>query len=225
VSTTSDPPLVREAAPPFRGGDATLARALRTALVLVLVTALYNAVEAGLALWSGIRASSVVLVGFGLDSIIECAAASVLLWRLALEARGASATRIRQAERTVRRFIGATFIALAVYVVGQAGYSLLTVHAPTESWLGIGLAVASLTIMPVLALWKLRIAARIGSAALRAEAKETLACSYLSFTLLLGLVANAMLGWWWADPVAALVMVPWLVKEGREGLAGDDCCA
>lgn len=217
------PPRLGDVAPTGTGA-ATFARAMRTALVLVLLTAIYNAVEAGLALWSGFQASSVVLVGFGLDSIIECAAASVLLWRLALEAREASQARVRSAERTVRRFIGVTFLALALYVVGQAGYSLLTAHAPSESWLGIALALASFLIMPLMALGKLRAAARIGSAALRAEAKETLACSYLSFTLLLGLVANATLGWWWADPAAALVMVPWLVKEGREGLSADDCC-
>jgi divalent metal cation (Fe/Co/Zn/Cd) transporter len=120
--------------------------------------------------------------------------------------------------------VGATFLLLAVYVSGQAGFSLLARHVPDESLLGIALAVASLIVMPLASWGKLRAAREIGSAALRAEAKETLACSYLSFALLLGLVANTTVGWWWADPAAALLMVPWLVKEGREGLRGDDCC-
>ena len=97
-------------------------------------------------------------------------------------------------------------------------------EVPAESWPGILLAVASLIVMPGLAFWKLRAAREIGSRALRAEARETLACAYLSFALLLGLVANAVAGLWWADPVAALAMVPWLVKEGREGLSGEGCC-
>ena len=113
---------------------------------------------------------------------------------------------------------------LALYVTIQAGWTLWQRAAPEESTLGIIVAAASLIVMPLVSWGKLRAAREIGSAALRAEAKETLACSYLSFTLLVGLVANATVGWWWADPVAALLMVPWLIKEGREGLSGDGCC-
>ena len=196
----------------------------RIALVLVVATMAYNVVEAGVALWQGASAGSVALVGFGLDSLIECAAAGVLLWRLAVEARGADGETLERTERRVHRFVGATFIALALYVTVQAVYTLWTRHVPEESLVGIALAVASLVIMPLVAWGKLRAAREIGSGALRAEAKETLACSYLSFALLFGLAANAAAGWWWADPVAALVMVPWLVKEGREGLEGDGCC-
>jgi divalent metal cation (Fe/Co/Zn/Cd) transporter len=162
-------------------------------------------------------------VGFGLDSVIECLAATVLFWRLNVEARGAPHAEIEHAEQRVRRFVGATFFALALYVISQGAFVLWTRDAPAESGLGIALAIASLVVMPLVALGKLRAADRIGSRALRAEAKETLACSYLSFALLLGLAANATLGWWWADPLAALAMVPWLVKEGREGLAGEAC--
>jgi len=189
----------------------------RTALVLVLLTATYNLLEAGIALWSGLRARSVVLVGFGLDSVIECAAAAVVLWRLRLEWRGVDEEMLENAERRVHRFVGATFFALAAYVVAQATWVLSIGEPPAESLLGIVLAVASLIIMPLVAWGKLRAARAIGSAALRAEAMETLACSYLSLTLLLGLGANAIWGWWWADPVAALAMVPWLIREGREG--------
>ncbi len=192
-------------------------RWVRIGLSLVVATMAYNAVEAAVALWAGVHAGSVVLVGFGLDSIIELAAASVLLWRLSLESRGVSEDQLEHAEERVQRFVGLTFFLLAAYVVGQALWVLWTVNTPAESLLGILLAVASLLVMPLVAWGKLRAAREIGSAALRAEAKETLACSYLSFTLLVGLVANAALGWWWADPAAALLMVPWLIHEGREG--------
>ncbi len=198
---------------------------VRAALWLVGGTLAYNVVEAGIALASGTRAESIALVGFGLDSVIECAAAGVLHWRLAVESQGADHEEVEASERRVRRFVGITFIALALYVLAESGWSLHTRARAAESVVGIGLAVASLIIMPVLSLLKLREAARIRSGALRAEAKETLACAYLSAALLLGLAANAALGWWWADPVAALLMVPWLVKEGIEGLRGDECCS
>ena len=195
----------------------------RIALALLVATIAYNLIEAGLALWSGVSARSVVLVGFGLDSLIECVAAGVLLWRLRLERRGADTETLEHAERRVHRVVGVTFFALAAYVVGQAAWTFFGGDAPAESWLGIALAIASLVVMPLVAWGKLRAAKEIGSGALRAEAKETLACTYLSFTLLLGLGANALLGWSWADPVAALAMVPWLIREGREGF--EDGCS
>ena len=195
---------------------------VRIGLGLVVATMAYNVVEACLALWFGAEAESVALVGFGLDSIIETAAAGVLLWRLYIEARGAAPEEVDAAERGVLRFVGATFLALALYVLGQASWVLWQQEAPSESFIGILLAVASLVIMPLVSMGKLRAAAELGSAALRAEAKETLACSYLSFTLLLGLGANASVGWWWADPVAALLMTPWLIKEGLEGVRGEE---
>ena len=195
----------------------------RIGLWLVGATLAYNVVEAAIALSSGAAADSIALVGFGLDSGIEVAAAAVLLWRLALEAGGTDGDELELAERRVHRFVGATFLALAVYVTGQAGWTLWSQDEPRESVVGIVLAAASLAIMPLVSWGKLRAAREIGSAALRAEAKETLACSYLSFALLLGLLANAAAGWWWADPVAALAMVPWLIREGREGIRGESC--
>jgi divalent metal cation (Fe/Co/Zn/Cd) transporter len=206
-------PAVRDGAPDWA----------RIGLWLVAATLAYNVIEAGIALWAGSEAESIALLGFGLDSLIECAAAGVLLWRLSLEARGVDAHTLAHAERRVHRFVGATFLALAAYVTLQSAASLWLRSAPEESWLGIALAGASLVLMPLLAWGKLRAAREIGSAALRAEAKETLACSYLSFALLLGLGANASVGWWWADPAAALAMVPWLVHEGREGVRGERC--
>jgi divalent metal cation (Fe/Co/Zn/Cd) transporter len=192
----------------------------RIARSLVFATLAYNVVEAAIALWAGAEASSIALLGFGLDSVIECAAAAVLRWRLTPRV-SADAERLEATERTAHRFIGATFIALATYVALQASTTLWSRHAPQESLLGIVLACVSLLLMPPLAWGKLRAAQRVGSAALRAEAKETLACCYLSLTLLLGLAANAAAGWWWADPLAALLMLPWLLHEGAEGLRGD----
>ncbi len=189
---------------------------VRRSVWLVAGTMAYNVVEAVVALWAGLGARSIVLVGFGLDSVIELGAATVVLWRMMLEVSGADIGRRASAERMVRRFVGVTFFLLALYIIGQATWSLWARDAPEESLLGIVLAVLSLIVMPLVALGKLRAARVVGSGALRAEAKETLACSYLSFCLLLGLGANAAIGWSWADPVAALLMVPWLVHEGRE---------
>ena len=195
---------------------------MRIALRLVVATMVYNAIEAVIAIWSGARAQSIALVGFGLDSIIEVLAASALLWRLSAEAQGAAQQTIEARECFVHRFVGVTFFALALYVSVEAGWTLWAREVPSISGIGIVLALASLVIMPLVSWGKLRAASAIGSAALRAEAKETLACSYLSLTLLLGLGANAAAGWWWADPIAALLMVPWLIKEGFEGWRGDD---
>lgn len=195
----------------------------RVAVRLVVATMAYNLAEGALALWAGVRAGSIALVGFGFDSYLELAAAGALLWRLRVEARGDGAEEVERTERRVHRVVGATFVALALYVTLQSAWVLWRRLPPEESPVGIALAVASLVIMPLVAWGKLRAARELGSAALRSEAKETLACSYLSFALLLGLAANAAAGWWWADPAAALLMVPWLVKEGLEGLRGEGC--
>ena len=193
-------------------------RWLRIGLGLVIATMLYNIAEAVIALWAGSRAASIALIEFGLNSLIELSAGGILLWRLRLDLQGVAAERVARADRRVHQFVGASFFALAVYVLGQASWILWRQAAPDESPIGIILACLSLTIMPLVSFGKLRAATVVGSQALRAEAKETLACSYLSLTLLLGLGANAALDWWWADPVAALGMLPWLIKEGREGL-------
>ena len=195
----------------------------RIGLWLVATTMAYNILEGVLAIGAGFDAKSIALVGFGLDSFIECAAATALFWRLGIETRGADPESIERSERRVHRFVGSTFLVLALYVLIQAGWTLWQKEAVEESVIGIILAIASLIVMPLVSWGKLHAAKALGSAALRAEAKETLACSYLSFTLLLGLVANAVAGWWWADPAAALFMIPWLVKEGMEGVRGEHC--
>ena len=195
----------------------------RISFLLVAGTLGYNLVEAVIAIWSGERADSIALLGFGLDSIIECSAAGVVLWRVSVEARGRDPEHVEAAERRVRRFVGGTFLALAFYILAEAGWGLWKREAPAVSPVGIGLAVTSLLIMPALAWGKLTAARGLRSRSLEAEARETFVCSLLSFALLLGLAANATAGWWWADPVAALAMIPWLVKEGLEGLKGEEC--
>ena len=195
---------------------------MRIGLWLVGATMGYNSIEAVIAIWSGLVADSIALVGFGLDSIIELAAAAALFWRLGVEAKGADEEAVEAAERRVHRFVGITFFALAAYVLTISIWTLTGHGQPKESIVGIVLAAASLIIMPLVAWGKLRAARNIPSPALGAEAKETLACSYLSLTLLLGLTTNAIAGWWWADPIAAILMVPWLVREGLEGVSGED---
>jgi len=189
---------------------------------LVAGTMAYNSVEALVALWAGLAAGSIALVGFGLDSVIEMAAAVVVLWRMTIEGRGANTERVGVAEARVRRFVGTTFFLLAMYVMARSAWALWTHDTPSESIVGIVLAGVSLSVMPLIAFAKFKVADAVGSNALRAEAKETLACSYLSFCLLLGLAANAIRGWWWADPVAAALMVPWLVREGMEAFEEDE---
>ena len=195
---------------------------LRVGIILVIATMLYNVVEAVVALWAGVEAASIALIEFGSNSVIELVAASVLIWRLRLEARGADSDQVARADLVVHRFVGLSFMALALYVLIQSLWMLWYREVPSASTIGMLLATASLIIMPLVSFGKLRAATEVGSRALRAEAKETLACSYLSFTLLLGLGANAALSWWWADPVAALLMIPWLVKEGLEGLSSKE---
>lgn len=205
------------------GADHSTRRWLRIALWLVGATLLYNVLEAVIALAFGRKADSIALVGFGLDSCIEVAAALALFWRLWLQGQGEESETAERRERAVHRFVGATFFLLALYILAEAGWTLWAREAPRTSPVGIALAVASLIVMPLVSLGKLRAAREMDSPALRAEALETLACSYLSLVLLLGLGLNAALGWWWSDPAAALLMLPWLVKEGLEGLRGDGC--
>lgn len=190
---------------------------------LVALTAAYSAVEAVVALWAGVTADSVALMGFGFDSAIELAASVAVLNRMRLEGSGTAGALIDRAERRVRRFVGWTFVVLAGYVIVEAGLGLWRREAPQESVLGIMLAAVSLVVMPLLAWGKFRTAGMLGSRALAAEAKETLACAYLSGCLLVGLTLNATVGWWWADAVAALAMVPWLLHEAREAMEDDPC--
>jgi divalent metal cation (Fe/Co/Zn/Cd) transporter len=194
---------------------------VRRGLYLSYATLGYNSLEGIIAIAAGITAGSIALVGFGADSLIELAASLAAIWRLRADL---DAGRRERAERVSLRLIGVSFLVLAAYVTAEAAKSLLTREAPDESTVGIVLAAASLVVMPVLARAKRQVANAMGSAALRADAQQTTLCAYLSAILLGGLVLNAAAGWWWADPVAALVMVPIIAREGVAGLKGRDAC-
>jgi divalent metal cation (Fe/Co/Zn/Cd) transporter len=185
-------------------------------------TLAYNSLEGVLAIIVGLGAGSVALVGFGVDSGIELAASGMALWRLSADAEPARRARV---ERTSHRVIGALFVALALYVAYDAAEALLRHEAPEASVPGIVLAIASLIVMPFLARQKRRVGVALGSRALVSESAQTSLCTYLSAILLGGLLLNALVGWWWSDPVAALVMVPIIAKEGVEGLRGQPACA
>jgi divalent metal cation (Fe/Co/Zn/Cd) transporter len=184
----------------------------RQAVRLEYFTVGWNVIEAGVAIIAGVLASSIALVGFGLDSVIETVAAVALLWRLRQRGEWKEAA----AESRALRIVGATFFLLAAYVTYESVRDLWLRERPQESLIGMVLAGVSLVVMPVLGTAKRRLARRMGSRALAADGMETLLCAYLSFTLLLGLGLNAWLGWWWADPVAALAMVGFMLREGWE---------
>ena len=192
---------------------------LKWAKFLLLATILYNIAEGAIALWSGAAAGSFALVFFGADSYIEVAAASLVLWRVGIE----DEEYAEMVEQRVVRFIGWTFLALSAAIVFQSVWALSQRSGAEESLVGIGLAVASVAIMPLIAVWKLQVAAKGNLLSIASEAKETIACSALSLTLLVGLVANAALGWWWLDAVTSLMLFPWLLREGLEGIRGDAC--
>jgi divalent metal cation (Fe/Co/Zn/Cd) transporter len=193
---------------------------VRRGLWLEWFTVAYNTAEGVCAVAAGLLAGSVALTGFGLDSAIEVTSGAALLWRLNSDA----AVDRHRREKTALRVVGASFLALAAYVAFEAIESLVRRELPERTVFGIAVATASLIIMPFLARAKRRIAARIDSVALTADSRQTDLCAYLSAVLLGGLVLNWMLGWWWADPVAALVMVPIIAKEGLSALSGRDSC-
>lgn len=184
---------------------------------LEYLTIVWNCLESLLAIGAGWLAGSIALVGFGVDSVIESLSGLALLWRLQDGERG------EQREQAALRFVGVSFLLLAAYVAFDALHSLLRREPPEASYAGIALALLSLAVMPLLARAKRRVAAQLNSRALAADSKQTDLCAWLSAILLGGLLLNALLGWWWADPVAALVMVPIIAREGIQALRGRAC--
>ncbi|MBN1569199.1 MAG: cation transporter [Acidobacteria bacterium] len=183
-------------------------------------TILYNCLEGLISISAGIIAGSVSLIGFGIDSVIEVTSGAALLWRLNHDR---NPQRREWAERATLRVVGACFLALSIYVLYESGSMLLRREAPDQSVPGIVLAAVSVIVMPYLAKAKRKVAATIDSAAMRADSRQTDFCAYLSAILLGGLSLNALFGWWWADPVAALVMVPIIVNEGINSFRGKGC--
>lgn len=191
---------------------------IKTARRLEYATLGWNSVEATVSITAGLLAGSVALVGFGADALIESVSGSVLLWRLRSGELGESR------ERRALQLVGVSFLVLAAYVLFDAGKSLLRREPPGASTIGIVIATVSLIIMPVLARAKRRVAQRMNSAALAADSRQTALCAYLSAILLIGLLLNHQIGWWWSDPVAALVMAPIIAREGVEALRGEHSC-
>lgn len=193
---------------------------IRRGVYLEFLTVGYNSLEGIIAIASGILAGSVALVGFGFDSGIEVLSGLILLWRLYSDT---DEERREMIERRALKLVGITFLILAAYVSWDAARSLWLGEAPDESIVGIILAAVSLVVMPILVRAKRNVASAIESRALDADATQTALCTWLSAILLAGLLLNATLGWWWADPVAALLMVPIILNEAREALRGEHC--
>src|SRR5712672_3023170 len=183
-------------------------------------TIVWNTLEGVIALVSGIVAGSISLVGFGIDSFIEVTSGSVLLWRMSVDSQ---VHRRELNERRALRIVGVCFLLLAAYIAYESALDLWSGRAPEHSIPGIILACVSLIVMPLLSRAKRKLGRALGSAAMHADAKQTEFCAYLSAILLAGLLLNAVFGLWWADPVAALIMVPIIAKEGIEGLQGKAC--
>ncbi|HLJ60225.1 MAG TPA: cation transporter [bacterium] len=206
---------------------ASHARQVRAGVAVEWLTIVWMVIEAAVSLSAGIAAGSIALVAFGVDSLIELVSAGVLLWRLILERRDPAVDpeRVERAERTASRVVGWSLLVLAAYVVLHSVYNLWTKAIPDSSVAGVALAAAALVVMPLLVRAKLRVAASINSVALKGDAMCGVVCAYMAATLLVGLGLRAVFGWWWADPVAALGLVYFIVREGREALTAQCGCA
>src|SRR6516164_3850269 len=189
-------------------------------IFLEYITIGWNLVEGAVAVASGAISGSVALVGFGIDSFIETSSGGILLWRLKAENRGADAERV---ERRALKLVGVGFLLLAAYVAVDSAKCLIRREAPEHSLVGIVVAVLSLIVMPWLARQKRKAAGTLNSSALHADSRQTSLCAYLSAILLGGLLLNTLFGWWWADPVAGLAMVPIVAREGWQALKGERC--
>lgn len=224
---TSDQSSVEDCERSCQSPPITPARgvSLHRALRLEYLTIGWNVVEGVVAVWAALAAGSVALFGFGIDSFVESASGAVLIWRLLAEARGGLGdAAITSIEHRARRWVGASLFALAAWIAFDAVSSLWSGERPDASIVGIVLTAISVVVMHWLARAKRRVATELGSDALHADAFQTTACVYLSIAALAGISLNAALGWWWADPVAALVIAALVLREGREAWEGRDCC-
>ena len=191
---------------------------LRLGILIEAITLVWMVAEAAIALAAGFASHSASLESFGLDSVIELIGGGVLLWRLRAEQRGLAGEALERTERRASGVVGWALYALALYIVVNAALAFLTRARPEESWAGLGLAVAAVIVMPILWQGKLRVARRIGSAALRADAACSVTCAYMALVLLAGLALTRAFGWWWADPLASLGLLYFVIREGREAL-------
>ena len=196
---------------------------LRAGVHLEAISLVWNIAEGMIAVAAGTLAGSTALLAFGIDSFVETASGAIVGWRLLDEIRNRSEERAERVEKLTSHVAGLLLFALAIYIAVDSSIRLIGRSTkPEESLIGIAVTAASLVVMPILGRAKLRCASAIGSPALRADAYETIACAWLSGTALVGLGANALFGWWWADPLAALALIPLIVREGWEGLSGSE---
>src|SRR5437763_14881157 len=206
---------------------ASRADAVRLALLLTYITLGWMTIEGAASVLLGWASKSLLLEAFGIDSIIELFSAAVLLWRLRIEASGtATSEHVNFVERRAARLIGYSLYALIAYVILNSGYGLFIAKRITdthESVWGILIGLVAKIGMPILAAYKLRVAARLNSRALRADAIESITCGYLSIVLMTGLAATWLLGWWWLDSIAALALIPFIIKEARAAISGESC--
>jgi divalent metal cation (Fe/Co/Zn/Cd) transporter len=200
------------------------ALSLRRGLRLEFLTVGWNVVEGIVAVAAAAAAGSVALLGFGVDSFIESLSGAILIWRLRAEAGGAGGPEVEALDRKAHRLVAASLLILAAYVAVDASHALWTRERPAPSPVGIALTTVSLAVMIWLARAKRRAARDLGSRALEADAFQTTACWWLSVITLAGIGLNAALGWWWADPAAALGMTVFLFREAREAWSGEDGC-
>lgn len=196
--------------------DAARTADVRTGVRLEIFTVVWMVIEAGVALGAGIVAGSLLLIAFGLDSVIELVSGSMLLWRLSVEANGGDAERVERVEHKATWVVAVTLALLCLYVLASAIYGLATQSKPDTSLAGIVVSFVAVLVMPYLAISKRQIAAQIDSDALRGDAAESLTCAYMAATVLVGLALNALFHWWWAEYVAALAFLFWLAGETRE---------
>jgi divalent metal cation (Fe/Co/Zn/Cd) transporter len=226
VQKVDNEPLVREETTHL---TASRADNVRRALLLTYITLGWMTIEGATSLLLGWASKSLLLEAFGIDSVIELFSAAVLLWRLRVEASGAATSEhVEAVERRAARWVGYSLYLLVMYVVFNSGYGLFVAKRITdthESVWGILIGVVAKVGMPILAGYKLKVAARLNSRALRADAVESIVCGYLSIVLIVGLAATRILGWWWVDSVAALALIPFIIKEARAAISDRECCS
>jgi len=202
---------------------------LQRALILTYITLGWMTIEGAAALLLGWASKSLLLEAFGIDSLIELFSGGVLLWRLKVEARGiATSEQVEDVERRAARWVGYSLYLLVAYVLLNCGDGLFIakriVDTHESAW-GILIGLVAKVGMPILAGYKLKVAGRLNSRALRADAVESVVCGYLSIVLMVGLAATRILGWWWLDSIAALALIPFIMKEAKEAVRGEECCA
>jgi len=206
---------------------ASRADSVRLALLLTYITLGWMTIEGAASLLLGWASKSLLLEAFGIDSVIELFSAAVLLWRLRIEASGtATSEHVDVVERRAARLVGYSLYVLVAYIILNSGYGLFIAKRITdthESVWGILIGLVAKIGMPILAAYKLKVAARLNSRALRADAIESITCGYLSIVLMIGLAATWLLGWWWLDSIAALALIPFIIKEARAAISGESC--